>query len=440
MNEANLLLVLCGIALFSLFSGPISRSNITPPLAFAGLGVLLSPIVLGWINLGSDHAAIHLIAEITLILVLFTDAARINLKSLWSDHDVPVRLLLVGMPLTIIAGTLLAQWLLPELLLIETIVLAIILAPTDAALGQAVVSSPKVPNRIRQTLNVESGLNDGIALPALLFVISFAASTHSGEHDTNWLSFVMLQITLGPVAGITVGWLGAKAINMAIERGYLTREFCNIYLLSLAFIAYLAADLIGGNGFIAAFSAGVAVGNTLKHVNEEIYEFAESEGQLLNLVIFFLFGLSLLPQVWSHITLPVVTYALLSLTVIRMIPVFIALLGKHLRWETTLFLGWFGPRGLASILFVLLVLEHANLLHQSLVFDTVIVTVAFSIVLHGITALPGVNAYAAALKNCEIRGDNLSSEQQTVSEMPLRLPANLDTSSLKQNDDDASKA
>lgn len=430
MNEANLLLVLCGIALFALFSGPVSRSNITPPIAFAGLGILLSPIMIGWIELGSDNAAIHLVAEITLVLVLFTDAARINLKTLWADHDVPVRLLLVGMPLTIVMGILLALWLIPELLLIEAIVLAIILAPTDAALGQAVVSSPRVPGRIRQTLNVESGLNDGIALPALLFAISFAASTHGADNDTHWLSFVLLQITLGPVVGIAVGWLGAIAINNAIERNYLTHEFCNIYLLSLAFIAYLTADLIGGNGFIAAFSAGVAVGNTLKHVNEEIYEFAESEGQLLNLVIFFLFGLVLLPQVWNHIHFSIVAYALLSLSVIRMIPVFISLLGKKLRWETTLFLGWFGPRGLASILFVLLVLEHANLLHESLVFDTVIVTVALSILLHGISALPGVNAYAAVLRACERRGDDLTSEQQTVSEMPLRL-----SSTVKQNDD-----
>jgi len=379
MSEFNLLLVLCGIALFALFSRPISCSNVTPPMAFAGLGLLLGPIVLGWIDLEVGNQVIHVIAEITLILVLFTDAARINLKSLWSDHDVPMHLLFVGMPLTIIAGSLIALWVLPELLLVEAIILAIILAPTDAALGQAVVSSPKVPDRIRQTLNVESGLNDGIALPALLFVISFAASTHGGEHDTNWLSFVVLQITLGPIAGIGVGWLGAKAVNSAIERGHLTREFCNIYLLSLAFIAYLAADQIGGNGFIAAFTAGVATGNTLKHVNEEIYEFAESEGQLLNLIIFFMFGVALLPQAWSHISSSVVIYALLSLTVIRMIPVFISLIGKHLRWETTIFLGWFGPRGLASILFVLLVLEQANLRHESLVFDTVIVTVAFSI-------------------------------------------------------------
>ncbi len=421
MSELNLLLVICGIALFSLFSGPISRGNITPPMAFVGLGLILSPIGLGWIDLDAGNQVIHVIAEITLILVLFTDATRINLKVLWSDHDVPMRLLFVGMPLTIITGTLIALWVLPELLLVEAIILAIILAPTDAALGQAVVSSPKVPDRIRQTLNIESGLNDGIALPALLFVISFAASSHAGEHDTNWISFVLLQITLGPLVGIGVGWLGAKAINAAIERGYLTREFCNIYLLSLAFIAYLAADQVGGNGFIAAFTAGVATGNTLKHVNEEIYEFAESEGQLLNLIIFFMFGVALFPQVWSHIDMPIVIYALLSLTFIRMVPVFISLLGKHLRWETTLFLGWFGPRGLASILFVLLVLEHANLVHESLVFNTVIVTVAFSILLHGISALPGVNVYAKILEMCKLRGDDLTSEQQTVSEMPLRL-------------------
>lgn len=395
-------------------------------MVFVFLGLILSPVGFGWIDIEVDNKIVHVIAEVTLILVLFTDAARIYLKSLWSDHDIPVRLLLVGMPLTILAGVLAAMAVLPELLIIEALILAIILAPTDAALGQVVVSSPRVPERIRQSLNVESGVNDGIALPALLFVISFAAATHGNEHDTNWVSFVAQQLVLGPLAGILVGWAGARAVNVAIGRGFLSHEFCNIYLLSLAFIAYLAADQIGGNGFIAAFAAGVAMGNTLKHVNEKIYEFAESEGQLLNLIIFFLFGVALLPQVWSHVSWNIFVYAILSLTLVRMVPVFLSLIGKCLRWETTIFLGWFGPRGLASILFVLLVLEHAQLAQESLVFNTVIVTVALSVILHGLTALPGVNAYAAALKICECRGDDLSSEQQAVTAMPLRHSPRLD--------------
>jgi len=331
LSESNLLLVLIGIALFALFSGPISRGSLTPPMAFVFLGLLLSPVGFGWIDLSVDNRVVHVIAEITLILVLFTDAARINLRHLWTDHDIPMRLLLVGMPLTILAGALAARVILPELIFVEALILAVILAPTDAALGQVVVSSPRVPERIRQSLNVESGLNDGIALPVLLFVISFAVGIQGDEHDTDWISFVLLQLTLGTLAGILIGWAGARAINAAIERGFLTHEFCNIYLLSLAFIAYLAADQIGGNGFIAAFVAGVATGNTLKHVNEEIYEFAESEGQLLNLIIFFLFGVALLPQVWSHVSWNIVVYAILSLTLIRMIPVFLSLIGKHLR-------------------------------------------------------------------------------------------------------------
>ncbi len=425
MSEVNLLLVLIGVALFALFSGPISRGSLTPPMVFVLLGLVLSPVGLGWIELTVDNKVVHVIAEITLILVLFTDAARINLKHLWADHDVPLRLLLVGMPLTIVTGALAAKLILPELIIIEALILAVILAPTDAALGQVVVSSPRVPERIRQSLNVESGLNDGIALPVLLFVASFAMGMHGDEQGTDWVSFVAQQLILGPLTGVLVGWAGSRAINAAIDRGFLTHEFCNIYLLSLAFIAYLAADLVGGNGFIAAFSAGVATGNTLKKVNEEIYEFAESEGQLLNLIIFFVFGVALLPQVWGQVSWNIIGYALLSLTVVRVIPVFLSLAGKHMRWETSLFLGWFGPRGLASILFVLLVLEHAQIVQETLVFNTVIVTVAMSVVLHGLTALPGVSAYAAALQLCERRGDDLSSEQQAVAAMPLRLSPNL---------------
>ena len=421
MSETNLLLFLSAVALFSLFSGPITRGSLTPPLAFAVLGLFFSSIGFGWVKIDVGNGIVHSIAEITLILVLFTDAARINLKTLWQDHDIPMRLLLLGMPLTIVFGALLATLIFPELLIIEAIVLAIILAPTDAALGQAVVSSPSVPERIRQSLNVESGLNDGIALPALLFTVSFAIATHGAEQNTDWISFIVLQLTLGPLVGVFVGWLGARAINYAIEHEFLTREFCNIYLLSLAFIAYLAADVVGGNGFIAAFIAGVAVGNTLLHVNDQLYEFAESEGQLLNLIIFFLFGVVLLPAAWHQVSWEIIAYALLSLTLVRIIPVFVSLIGKHLHWHTKIFLGWFGPRGLASILFVLLVLEHANLTHESLLLNIVVVTVALSILLHGVSALPGVKAYAAVLKMCRLRGDDLSSENQAVTAMPLRL-------------------
>ncbi|MCU7844439.1 MAG: sodium:proton antiporter [Candidatus Thiodiazotropha sp. (ex Monitilora ramsayi)] len=420
MSEITLLLILTGIAAFALFSGPIGRGSLTPPMVFTTLGLMMSPIFFGWVDLSIDNRVIHVIAEVTLILVLFTDAARIDLKRLRSDHDIPLRMLLIGMPLTVIAGTLAAMAVLPELLLVEALVLAVILAPTDAALGQAVVSSPRVPERIRQSLNVESGLNDGIALPLLLFVISFAAGTHTNENETRWLAFVTQQLTLGPLAGATIGWAGTRAINWAIERRFLTHEFCNIYLLCLAFIAYLSAESIGGNGFIAAFIAGIATGNTLKHVNEEIYEFAESEGQLLNLIIFFLFGTALIPQVWHAVNWEMVLYALVSLTLVRIVPVILSLVDKKLRWETGLFLGWFGPRGLASILFVLLVIDHADLMHQSMVFNTVVLTVGMSVLLHGLTALPGVSAYAAALKTCQQRGDDISSEQQPVSSMPLR--------------------
>lgn len=429
MSESNLLLILIGIALFALFSGPISRGSLTPPMVFVFLGLVLSPIGLGWIDLSLDNELIHVTAEITLILVLFTDAARINLKHLWADHDIPMRLLLVGMPLTILAGALAAKLVMPELILIEALILAVILAPTDAALGQAVVSSPRVPERIRQSLNVESGLNDGIALPVLLFVASFAMGAHGHEQGGGWISFVAQQLILGPLMGILVGWAGSRAINAAIDRGFLTHEFCNIYLLTLAFIAYLAADLVGGNGFIAAFTAGVATGNTLRKINEEIYEFAESEGQLLNLIIFFLFGVALLPQVWSQISWDILVYAILSLTLIRLVPVYVSLIGKRLRWETSLFLGWFGPRGLASVLFVLLVLEHTQIAQETLVFNTVIVTVALSVLLHGLSALPGVSAYTAALRHCERRGDDLSAEQRTVTAMRLRLPPSAESAS-----------
>ena len=379
------------------------------------LGFLAASGGFGFIAIDVEHGAIHVIAELTLILILFTDAARIDLNRVRLDHDLPVRMLLIGLPLAMAAGTFVAAAMFPAFSLWEAALLAALLAPTDAALGQSVVSSKVVPLRIRQSINIESGLNDGIALPAVLLFAALAGTAHGANEAGDWLKFGLMQVTIGPIAGAIIGYAGARLIDSAAERAWATTAFQGVGILALSVLAYVLAELIGGNGFISAFVAGIAFGNSIRHPCTYLFEFMESEGQLLMLITFLVFGAALLPEGLVHIDVTFVIYAVLSLTAIRMIPIALSLLGSGIRLPTYLFLGWFGPRGLASILFVLLILEDAELPHRAEILAITVITVALSVVLHGISAAPLANAYgrlAERMGECE--------EGKAVSHVPLR--------------------
>ncbi len=415
MNLVSIAVVTGGLLVFSLISKWFQGSVVTPPMVFIVFGFLVGSEGLAIANVDPGHTAIHFIAELTLVLVLFTDAARINLSRLRRDHNLPVRMLVIGLPLTMVAGTLIAVQLFPEFGLLEAALLAALLAPTDAALGQAVVSAKVVPVRIRQAINVESGLNDGIALPAVLLLAALASAQHDASGAGDWLRFGLLQVTLGPIVGVVMGYLGGRLLDMAAERGWMNTSFQGIGILSLAVFTYVAAELIGGNGFIAAFVGGMVFGNSIRNTCSFLFEFMETEGQLLMLITFLVFGAALLPEGLQHFNLTIFFYAVLSLTVIRMVPIAISLLGAKLSWPTQLFLGWFGPRGLASILFVLLILEESDVAHRDELLSITIVTVGLSALLHGLSAAPLSNLYgrlAARMGKCE--------ENQPTSELPLR--------------------
>ena len=415
MDLFSLAVIAGGILLYSLISGRLQGTIITAPLVFIIFGFVIGAGGLNVAKLDVSHSATHLIAELTLILVLFSDAARIDLMRLRSDHNLPFRMLVIGLPLVIVAGTLIATQFFPSFSLWEAALLAALLAPTDAALGQAVVSAKAVPVRIRQAINVESGLNDGIALPAVLLFAALASVQPEASDAGAWIQFVVLQLTLGPLVGVIVGWTGARLLDTAGERGWANESFLGIGILSLAIFTYVAAELIGGNGFIAAFVGGMVFGNTIRHPCTFLFEFMETEGQLLMLIAFLVFGAALLPEGLAYINLTVFLYAILSLTVIRMIPIALSLAAARLRPPTQLFLGWFGPRGLASILFVLLILEKSDVPHRDEILAVTVVTVALSALLHGMTAAPLAKLYgrlAARMGECE--------ENQPVLEMPLR--------------------
>ena len=415
MDLTSLAIIAGGLLLYALVSGRLEGTVITAPLVFIVFGFVVGGGGLAVANVDPGHSAIHFVAELTLILVLFTDAARIDLARVKRDHNLPVRMLLVGLPLTIVVGTLLAAQFFPEFTLWEAALLAALLAPTDAALGQSVVSAKAVPIRIRQSINVESGLNDGIALPAVLLLAALAGATQEATNAGEWVRFGLLQITLGPIVGIAIGFAGARLLDVAAERGWANNAFQGIGILSLAVFTYVVAELVGGNGFIAAFIGGMVFGNSLRHPCTFLFEFMETEGQLLMLITFLVFGAALLPEAMAHVNPTIVLYAVLSLTVIRMIPIALSLIGSGVRLPTQLFLGWFGPRGLASILFVLLILEKSDVPHRDELLVITVITVALSALLHGVTAAPLAKAYgrmAASMGECE--------ENQPTTDLPLR--------------------
>lgn len=415
MDLLSLAVIAGGLLLYSLISGRLQGTIITAPLVFIIFGFAVGVGGFDVVKVDLEHSAIHFIAELTLILVLFTDAARIDLMRLRRDHNLPVRMLAIGLPLAMVAGTLIAVQLFPEFSLWEAALLAALLAPTDAALGQSVVSARVVPVRIRQSINVESGLNDGIALPAVLLFAALASAQSEAAVAGEWIRFGLLQVTLGPLIGVIAGWIGARLLDSAVERGWTSSSFQGIGILSLAIFTYVAAELIGGNGFIAAFISGMVFGNSIRHPCMFLFEFMETEGQLLMLITFLVFGAALLPEALEHLNATVFLYAVLSLTVIRMVPIGLSLVGAGLRFPTRLFLGWFGPRGLASILFVLLILEESVVPHHDVLLTVTIVTVALSALLHGVTAAPISNLYgrhAARMGECE--------ESKPVAELPLR--------------------
>jgi len=375
--------------------------------------------MLDWLALPMEHEGIHLLAEITLILVLFSDATRIDLKLLRREHDLPVRMLGIGLPLIIIFGAGIAFALFGEYGIWAALILATMLAPTDAALGQTVVSSPRLPLRIRQALNVESGLNDGIVLPVLLIILSLAGASEEAQSTAQLVQFTLLQITLGPLVGMAVGYFGGKLLSYSARHHTITEAFEQISAIALALLAFGAAELIGGNGFISAFVAGLTLGNTSLSICKCLYEFAETEGQLLTLFVFTIFGGVLAADALPGLTAETVLYALLSLTLIRMVPVALSLIGSGLRWETTLFLGWFGPRGLATVLFGLLVLNESHLEARTEIMQIAMITVLLSIFLHGATAYPLSKLYADRVE--AMQDDPDVQEHMAVTPMPTRL-------------------
>ncbi len=393
MGSSTLVIFAAVFLIYAALSGRLSGTVLTAPMLFVGAGFAFGSQGLGWLHVTRGQNTVSTLAEATLVVVLFTDASRIDLRALRREYGVPARLLSVGLPLTIAAGALVGGILLPNVTWIEATVLAIVLAPTDAALGQAVVTDEALPSRIRQGLNVESGLNDGLCVPLLTIALAIA-ETDTGQTTAGHATKLVVEaIGWGILGGVVAGLVAATVLRVADARGWIEKHWIQVIPVSAAVGAFGIADARGGSGFIAAFVGGVVFGRAGNR-DAGAAAFSEELGGVLNGVTLIVFGAGVLGAVWSQIGLVEVFYAVMSLTLVRMVPVAIAMLGSRARPQTVLFLGWFGPRGLASIVFGVVVIEAADLPHTSELVIALAVTVALSVFVHGLTAAPLARRYA----------------------------------------------
>jgi NhaP-type Na+/H+ or K+/H+ antiporter len=383
---------------YTLLASKLDRWWISGPMVFVAAGTILGPGVLNVLPFSLSSETIRTITELTLALLLFSDASTVRLRDVEGDEGLPKRLLFVGLPLTIAAGALVAYLLFPEVGWAPAALIATILAPTDAALGLAVVTNRAVPVRIRRALNVESGLNDGIATPFVTLFIAVCAS-EEGLGEQAWGLEALKEIGLAVVAAVVVGYVGGKLLVLARDHGWTSEVSEQIAILALALLSYEGSVAIGGNGFIAAFAGGLLFGAVTGGRMEAQVQFTETLGLSASFLVWSIFGGLFVGKLFTEVlSAQPIIYAVISLTLIRMVPVAIALSGAHLRPVTVAFMGWFGPRGLASVVFTLIALRD---IEQSgagtMLLETATWTILFSVVLHGVSASPLAARYGASI-------------------------------------------
>jgi sodium/hydrogen antiporter len=393
LDVAAVVLVAATIFAWGTVSARLERADLTAPIVFVAVGATLA--ALGLFHTSSAPESLKPLVEVALVWVLFSDAARVRVPDLGKDLWRFVRLLGIGLPLTVVFGWVLALWLVPGLNVWLALLVAAALAPTDAALGVPVVTNPVVPSRVRRLITVESGLNDGIATPLVVVAIAGAASAE-GLAEAPGLGEALVELAVGVIVGVAVGFVGGGLLRWARRRGWSAEEFAGIAVLALALCAYAGALVVGGNGFVAAFCGGLAFGAAAGRRGPVEVLFLEQASGLVSLLVWIAFGVIAVPIVLEGVDLTTALYAVLSLTVVRMLPVALALIGAGVDRRTVLFVGWFGPRGLASLVFALLAVEELGPQSDPAVV-AIAVTVLLSVLAHGASATPMAARYGKAV-------------------------------------------
>ena len=394
MSAADLAIVAALIFAWGAVSSRLEQLNVTAPIVFVIAGLVLTHGPLGVLGFAPSHEAVKVLAEVTLVLVLFSDASRVGLRELRAELGLCLRLLGIGLPLTIGLGLLLALGLFGGVSIWVALLIGAALAPTDAALGAGVMGNRAVPAWIRRLLNLESGLNDGIATPFVL--VAIAGAGMAAHESTTGPGGAVEELALGLAAGVVVGGVGGWLVRVASRRDWIAEGYAGAAVLGLAVCAYACAVALHGNGFIAAFTGGLAFASTAGLRGKPLVPFVEETGALVSLLVWLAFGAVAVAPMFEHLTWQLVVYAVLSLTVIRMVPVALALIGAKPDRATTAFVGWFGPRGLASVVFALLALEDLGEKAASPAVAAITATVLLSVIAHGVSAAPLARRYGAA--------------------------------------------
>lgn len=389
----NLALLAAFLLSYSIFAGRFESRLLNGPLMFMLAGLILGPAFLGILQPRIDSHGLRILAELTLAIVLFSDAANADLKVLKAHEGLPLRLLLIGLPLTMLSGWLLGIWLFPQAPLIELALLTILLAPTDAALGKAVVSNPKVAAPVREGLNVESGLNDGICVPVLLMFLALLIEEHTQSPLSLAIELFFEELGIGALTGGALTFMAWLMQRYSAKHHWQTPMWSQLTLPGLAVLCFATAQTLGGSGFIAAFVGGLLASHLFAEQKHDLLRASEEFASLLSIITWVVFGALVIPSVWSSFTVDIWLYALLSLTVIRIVPVLVSLAGTGFDFETRLFIGWFGPRGLASIVFAIMILDYPLQTGRTLV-AVAACTVLLSVLLHGLSANPWVSRLA----------------------------------------------
>jgi NhaP-type Na+/H+ or K+/H+ antiporter len=392
MDTTAILLLTGALFLWGVFSGRLERADLTAPIVFVAIGAVFAAV--GLVDTHAATATLKPLVEVTLVWVLFSDAAGVPFGEVRHDVGRIVRLLVIGLPLTVLAGWALAYWFFPNLGIWLALLVAAALAPTDAALGLPVVTNPVVPSDVRRLLTVESGLNDGIVTPVVLLALAGATSVEEVAGAPGFWA-ALAELGIGLVVGLGLGLGGGWLLRRARERGWAAEDFAGIAVLALALAAYATAVAVHGNGFVAAFCGGLAFGAVAGRRGPAELVFLEQTSGLMSLLVWLMFGAVSVSIILERTDLLTVLYAVLSLTLVRMLPVAISCLGGGLDRKTILFVGWFGPRGLASLLFALLAHEELGPAADEAV-AIIGVTVFISVLAHGLSADPLASRYGRA--------------------------------------------
>ena len=387
------------IFIYSMVAGRIERSAISGPMVFVVVGFLMGPSGLGWLKGDATSDDLRTMADLTLALILFIDAANADMSILKRQFQIPSRMLLLGLPGVIALGFGFAVLMFDGLSLYEAAILATMLAATDAALGKAVITNKAVPARIREGLNVESGLNDGICVPILLFFIALTVGEGHGGSQTSALLLVAQELGIGMAVGLSLALLGTFVLRWCWSQGWVTEIWMQVTVVGLAIASFTIAQSLHGSGYIAAFTGGLLFGYLAKDATHKLVLAAEGTGETLALVTWMLFGAMVIGPALKLFDWEVVIYASLSLTVIRVVPIFLSLTGTGESVSGRLFLGWFGPRGLASIVFAIIVI-NAEVPGGEFLALVVICTVFLSLIAHGISAHP-LAIWLGRKENCK---------------------------------------